>query len=306
MPALSPKDLLLSQAMRLGGIVFPRLTLEAARNAKMPLALACAFLEQETAGGHNVFGHDPTIFGGAGEVTKQKYLAYKERRGPEGRGGMQGVGPMQLTFWSIQDEADARGGCWSPRINMEVGFVHAKASIQRNGLRTGIRAYNGSGPAAERYADQVLHRLAAWEKRLAGQGGRMLAPAQRVLIPRSWWKRFVFGDTDCERGVLTRLANVAKDVGPGVRVFVRSGARSRHEQEILYARFLRDGHPPTAKPGTSRETGKAADCQIVDARGDQANIGDNPEARAAMRRRGLCLPVAGEKWHVEIGTTWNA
>jgi hypothetical protein len=57
-PALSPKDLLLVQAMRLGGVVFPRLTLQAARSTKMPLALACAFLEQETAGGHNVFGHD--------------------------------------------------------------------------------------------------------------------------------------------------------------------------------------------------------------------------------------------------------
>jgi D-alanyl-D-alanine carboxypeptidase len=90
-------------------------------------------------------------------------------------------------------------------------------------------------------------------------------------------------------------------------VFVRSGARSRHEQEILYARFLRDGHPLTAKPGTSRhETGKAADCQIVDPHGNHANIGDNEKARAALRRRGLCLPVAGEKWHVEVGTTWNA
>ena len=77
---------------------------------------------QETGGGRNVFGHDPTVFAGAGKVTRSKYLAYKHVR--QRTGEMQGVGPMQLTWWSYQDRADRLGGAWKPYPNMLVGFRH--------------------------------------------------------------------------------------------------------------------------------------------------------------------------------------
>ena len=83
---------------------------------------------QETSGGANIFGHDTTIFAGAGEVTKSKYLAYKKQRGPKGEGGMQGVGPLQLTFFTLQDEADDRGGCWKPSCERRSALVPASAS----------------------------------------------------------------------------------------------------------------------------------------------------------------------------------
>jgi hypothetical protein len=148
------------------GIRMPVRMLAAARTAAIPPSLAASVLMQETSGGDNVFGHDPTIFVGAGKVTKAKYQAYKKQRGPKGEGGMQGVGPLQLTFYTLQDEADEQGGCWRPYVNMLVGFEHLAANIRRNGLRTGVRAYNGSGPAAEKYADTVLTRAEQFKKTL--------------------------------------------------------------------------------------------------------------------------------------------
>lgn len=150
-------------AMRRAGIVNPVWTYLEARRAGLPLRLACALLDQESGGGHNVFGHDPSIYAGAGAVTEAKYRAYKAARGQT---RMQGVGPCQLTWWSTQDKADYYGGCWKPRFNMRVGFELLAGNIRRYGLRDGIRAYNGSGPAAEHYATSVLNRAALWDRRL--------------------------------------------------------------------------------------------------------------------------------------------
>ena len=41
-----------------------------------------------------------------------------------------------------------------------------RALIDKHGLEEGVRAYNGSGPAAERYATEVLARRLAWRRRL--------------------------------------------------------------------------------------------------------------------------------------------
>lgn len=102
------------------GIKRPYLVMRVCDEVGLPFFAACAMLEKETAGGQNIFGHDPTIFAGAGKVTKKKYLAYKKQR--QAGKGMQGVGPCQLTWWEFQDQADALGGCWKPANNMRVGF----------------------------------------------------------------------------------------------------------------------------------------------------------------------------------------
>ena len=108
-------DETLVQRLRAGGILFPETTIAEARRSGLKLALACALLEKESSGGQNVFGHDPnTIFAGAGDVTKEKYLDYRRRRIAAGNRTMQGVGPCQLTWWELQDEADREGGCWKP------------------------------------------------------------------------------------------------------------------------------------------------------------------------------------------------
>jgi hypothetical protein len=134
-----------------------------ARGAGIPVSLLCAFLTQET-GFRNVFGHDPTIYVGAGAVTKTKYLAYKAARG---HSHMQGVGPGQLTYWSYQDEADRLGGCWVPEHNIHVAAHLVASLIHQYGESVGIERFNGSGPAARAYASSVLSLARLWHSRLS-------------------------------------------------------------------------------------------------------------------------------------------
>lgn len=154
------------------GILMPAECLAAARDAKLPLHLAASLLVQESGGGRNVYGHDPTIFaGGPGhgqpnEVTEANYREFLKLRGKKGEGGMQGVGPCQLTWWSYQDEADEAGGCWDPLTNMKVGFKRLADNIRRYGMHPGIKAYNGSGAAAEAYAAQVIARAEEFKPKL--------------------------------------------------------------------------------------------------------------------------------------------
>lgn len=162
--------------LRTLGIRIPVRMVTAARSAHLPVPLAASILVQETGGGQNLWGHDPTIFIGGYDaknrkrygptVTQAGYVAYLEQRGPGGHGGMQGVGPCQLTYFSLQDEADQQGGCWRPLPNMNVGFAHLAANIRRSGLHAGVAAYNGTGPAASRYADVVLARAAIFAAHL--------------------------------------------------------------------------------------------------------------------------------------------
>ena len=149
------------------GIVYPRTTLRLARRvnhetSKMPLARACALLDQESAGGHNVFGHDPVQSIVGGRVTRARYLYYKARR--KAGLGMQGVGGLQLTWYEFQDDADRRGGCWRANISMYVGLSIAANLIRAKGYLAGIAAYNGSGSVAQHYANTVAQRERAWRR----------------------------------------------------------------------------------------------------------------------------------------------
>lgn len=143
------------------GLGFAEIAVQEGAAAGIPVALAFAMLEQES-GGRNVYGHDavrnPAVKGGP--VTKANYAAYKADRK---RGlGMQGVGPLQLTWWATQDKADAMGGCWRPRINIRCGFQTLKADIDAHGEVAGIAAYNGSGPKAAQYSLAVRAKRDAW------------------------------------------------------------------------------------------------------------------------------------------------
>ncbi|GEL17703.1 hypothetical protein [Pseudonocardia asaccharolytica] len=149
----------------------------------LELAAAATLLEKESAGGRNVWGHDSVSTGGyyekGGPVTRENYTAWKPHRG---RLGSQGVGPCQLTWPGYQDQADRAGGCWDPLVSMRVGFAVLAGHIGRHGLRDGFRRYNGSGPAAERYADDAMAKLAKWRDRLgthhpspAPRGGPLMA-----------------------------------------------------------------------------------------------------------------------------------
>ena len=163
---MTVRDLQLARRIRAhGGQNSLRVILEA-RRAGIPISLLCAFLTQES-GFANVFGHDGVrnpVKGG--KVTKARYLAYKHYR--DLGYGMQGVGPGQLTWKGFQDQADKLGGCWVPRHNIRVS-AQIIASLLRahpGNEHAAIARYNGTGAAAEAYADSVLSLQRLWHHRL--------------------------------------------------------------------------------------------------------------------------------------------
>lgn len=170
------------------GIQRPDDVVQAAAAAGLQLAAACALLEQESAGGHNVWGSDGVETGGAyvkgAPVTREAYLAYRSLV-KAGKIGHQGVGPVQLTAEVYQARADALGGGWDPVVNMRVGFMALADLIHAYGVADGVRRYNGSGPAAAAYRDRMLGRIAKWADRLGP------TPSQEDDMPLS--------DTDVAR-----------------------------------------------------------------------------------------------------------
>ena len=61
-------------------------------------------------------------------------------------------------------------------------------------------------------------------------------------------------------------------------------------------------------PRSNHAPGNACDFSILHSGrgGSFTNVGEWNGARAKMRKLGLCLPVPGEKWHVELGNNWRS
>jgi len=121
------------------------------------------------------------------------------------------------------------------------------------------------------------------------------------------------------RTLLRKLNKVGRRTG--LRIRITSGLRNNYEQWVAYMDHLRGG--TLAAPCCARKyihpweeclrqcrsnhcVSRAADV-VVKHPGDSSwvNIGNNARARAEMRALGLCLPVPGEPWHVEVGSTWR-
>jgi soluble lytic murein transglycosylase-like protein len=163
---MTTRDLTLARRIKRHGLPNALRTVLEARRAGISTSLLCAFLTQES-GGRNVFGHDAVrnpVKGG--NVTKARYLAYKRYR--DMGWGMQGVGPGQLTWVGFQEQADKLGGCWKPKHNIRVA-AQIIASLLRahpGNEHAAIARYNGTGPAAQAYADSVLRLQKLWHERL--------------------------------------------------------------------------------------------------------------------------------------------
>jgi hypothetical protein len=172
-------SLALALRLRRNGIKIPLRLIAAAARAKCPLADACAMLMMETGGGTNEYGHDPVRNpiksppGGALLVTEKNYLAYRHYR-VLGY-GMQGVGVAQLTWYSFQDQADAYGGCWKIDAQLRVALEHLTALIRRYGEWGAFRAYNGTGAAATRYANNAVAQARHFRWVIGGSQVRNLA-----------------------------------------------------------------------------------------------------------------------------------
>lgn len=170
------------EVLRAGGLGYPELIVSEAAATGLDLAGAAALVQKET-GGKNIYGHDPVATGGTyvrgGLVTRANYEAFRRwQRGGSGR--MQGVGPVQLTYYSFQDQADALGGCWDPRWNLHVGFALLVSLQKAKGEWAGAKAYNGSGSAADAYANDWTAKRNQWRSRLAA----VTPPTDRPTLRR--------------------------------------------------------------------------------------------------------------------------
>jgi hypothetical protein len=156
----------------------------AAHLEHLDLAVAATIIQKES-GGRNVWGSDPGLTGGTyskgAAVTQANYLAYRAAV-QTGRIGRQGVGPAQCTSAGYQNSADQLGGCWLPVPNMRSGFRGIGALINKYGVRGGFVHYNGSGPAAQAYANDAMTKYAIWQQRLAGAQEDDLTPDQDAML----------------------------------------------------------------------------------------------------------------------------
>lgn len=174
-----------AEVLTAAGIIRGPEVVELAAAAGLELAAAATLLQKESGGGRNVWGSDPVQTGGlyvkGAQVTQAAYTSYKAYRS---RLGYQGVGPCQLTYGPLQDMADRIGGCWDWRANVTIGFRLLAGYIKANGVRTGFRIFNGSGAAAERYADDAIAKYGKWQALLGGTttGDEDLTPEEHSML----------------------------------------------------------------------------------------------------------------------------
>lgn len=160
----SPAELIDGNGGRHGKLIVAE-----AKRAGLPLALACALVEQESSF-RNVFGHDAVAnpIAKGSPVTRASFEQYRTFRN-QGL-GPQGVGVTQLTFPPFQDEADALGGCWKVRNQLRVGYRVLAEAISAHGVRGGLATYNAGNPSSSaglEYAAKVLTRRRRWKQVLA-------------------------------------------------------------------------------------------------------------------------------------------
>lgn len=192
----------LQTIMRANGIVAdPDLVLAACTKSGLAPSIMCAKLMRESGGGRNVFGSDRVAYPTSGAYTKstktvtraavQAYLKWRGAGPAAGRGGRQnGVGPSQLTWWTLQDEAERRGGLHLPGPNLDVGAAEFKRLLDKadGDLRAAAGEYNGGirwreyGAAVE-YAEWMVTQSARWQTLLNGSGSTLPATAPGSDLP---------------------------------------------------------------------------------------------------------------------------
>jgi hypothetical protein len=147
------------------GARYSRTIADEAAKAGIPYAVAFASIEQES-GFQNIFGHDPGGLYWGQPVTNAKVAALL--RHVAAGGTSNGVGFSQLTYPPFIREAHCRrGGAAKVRNQVAVGFkLLADLRRQHGTWHEAFRAYNGTGPAAVRYAHMMDDRVESWQRRL--------------------------------------------------------------------------------------------------------------------------------------------
>jgi hypothetical protein len=131
----------------------------------LDLSVACATTQLESNGQH-IYGNDPGtgwMQGLDGKlVTKDNYLTFVKPGLYRGE-TLNGVGIKQLTSLGLVQAADARGGAWHVEHNAATGDRFFLELLRQTGsLWQSFYSYNGSGSAAQNYANHAVAVVAQW------------------------------------------------------------------------------------------------------------------------------------------------
>ncbi len=160
---LSPKDLRTAHRTYKAGVPLgdSRTIIRACKATGLLYRFGFALVQQESDF-RNVFGADGNApYQHAGEpVTRARLndLLAHDHRGEVSNG----VGWTQLTYSGFLYEAESLGGAEKPYVQCLVGFKALHGLMLAHGVWAGAKAYNGSGAAADNYANLLVARGEKW------------------------------------------------------------------------------------------------------------------------------------------------
>ena len=131
-----------------------------------------------------------------------------------------------------------------------------------------------------------------WAKKKKAKTFRILQPGQYShlrLDPSTKWP--------LDKKLLRRLNAVGRKISR--IIYIKSGHRTLAEQQAFWNHYQKYGWPKAAYPNSRAPhiRGVAADCGVLDRKGNYSSLGLNAKAKKEAERRGLRAWVGGEPWH---------
>lgn len=195
---------------------YAQLIVDSCAEHDVPVELALAVLQAETGKtrtrpyhGANIYGHDldacMSVTGVDVEVTEANYSAYLAcvQRG----GKRNGVGPLQITHYTLQDEAGPR--LWDPAVSVPFGIAHlgrllrspstGAEAVQRGKTVAWVvlRRWNGK----DSYADRAAAYIPMWAAVVAESP----PPPQEAPVPDIWLPGYTRVDLGWDGGLYDDL-----------------------------------------------------------------------------------------------------
>jgi hypothetical protein len=162
------RDLLLARRAKAAGASYSLRIILEARRAGLPISLAFAIVDQESAF-RNIFGCDKGVLFCHQPVTHERVLKLIE---DVQQGHMSnGVGLTQLTWIGFIKAAERLGGAHIVKNQLRIGFEVLAQNIDAFGIGGGLAAYNAGDPHSAkgiRYAREVRAKQDKWHKVLMG------------------------------------------------------------------------------------------------------------------------------------------
>lgn len=216
-----------------------------------------------------------------------------------------------LSPWAVKllrDIADSWGVPLKVRKNPKRSVSNW---LNRSGFFTHAGAPGNDHHDPGRFKKRKLERRLSPSTSTVKPSEAVTEPSSPTVAPKKKRKARVTKNKDTKWPTDKRLMRKIRKLSKrsGYRIHIRSGYRSIEEQAALYRGYINGwpGYNLAAPPGRSRHNyGTAADMGWIGKDGKYRSIGYSRKCRRIMKDLKLCLPVPGEPWHTENGTTWRA